>query len=182
MPVPPLVLPLLVATLPISLTVLPDTAPLRVLAAVAVEVLKAFAALLVLVPPLFAADAPSALAFALPLLLFCPVLLSLFRSELLSCVAVEFAFAPGPAPDSVVVLLAVWVLLPVTSSTLVEPLFWAWALKPKASATAAAMRVIFIAVSSLKVDQDAGTRLTRQVHSFTANLVPAIKNSAKPLN
>ncbi|PHV17789.1 hypothetical protein CSQ90_05550 [Janthinobacterium sp. BJB303] len=163
-------------------TVLPDTAPLRVLAAVAVEVLKAFATLLLLVPPLFAADEPNAVAFAPPLLLFCPVLLSLFWSELLSCVAVECAFAPGPAPDCVVALLAVWVLTPVTLSTLVMPLFWAWALKPKASATAAAMRVFFIAVSSLKVNQDAGTRLKRRVHSFTANLVPAIKNLAKPLN
>lgn len=44
------------------------------------------------------------------------------------------------------------------------------------------MRVFFIAVSSLKVNQDAGTRQKRRVHSYTANLVPAIKNLAKSLN
>lgn len=44
------------------------------------------------------------------------------------------------------------------------------------------MRDFFIAVSSLKVNQDAGTRLKRRVHSFTANLVPVIKKLAKSLN
>lgn len=50
--------------------VLPPTVPVSVLVAEAVEVLKAFEALEVAVPPLLAAAAPMAVALALPLELF----------------------------------------------------------------------------------------------------------------
>jgi hypothetical protein len=58
-------------------TALPVTVPFRVLLALAVEVLKAFDALEVAVPPLLAAAAPKAVALALPVELFWLALLSL---------------------------------------------------------------------------------------------------------
>ena len=136
--------------MPIALTVLPDTEPLSVLDAVAVEVLKAFVKLALLVAPLLAADEPMALAAASPVLLF--------WAEL-SCVADELSCADGPRPDWVELVLAVCVLSPKTSLATVVPFSCAWTLKPKASAIAAARRVFFIAVPCLKVDLNAGTGL-----------------------
>jgi hypothetical protein len=94
--------------------------PDRLLVAVAVETLNELLKLAVAVAPLLAAAVPCPAAEAAPeLLRLLPALLSLFwsdwfllsdwfrLSELLSCVAVEYSLALGPAPVCVDVAVAV---------------------------------------------------------------------------
>jgi hypothetical protein len=90
-------------------TVLPDTVPTRLLVAAAVDVLKEFEKFDVAVEPLLATAAPMDEAEASPLLLFCPVLLSL------AWIAVLPPFAAAPEPLRVAVLLALVVFVVVVS-------------------------------------------------------------------
>ena len=139
---PPLLLPLCAATLPMVLMALPVTMPVRLLLAVAVEVLKAFVMDDVAVEALLAAATPGPRPRASPMLLFCPVLLSLA----MSCCATEFSLAWGAAPPWVVVVVAVWVMAPpVLPDGLVAVLVGlAKALAENASAMAVARIVCFI--------------------------------------
>src|SRR5690349_9586829 len=94
---------------------MPLTEPLSLLTATALLLLNELLKLAVAVLPLFAAAVPYPSALALPLLSrLSPVLLLFFWSELfelsLTCDAVEFSFAFGPAPVCVEVAVAVCVL------------------------------------------------------------------------
>jgi hypothetical protein len=91
------------------LTVLPLTVPLSELVAVAALLLKESEKVDVAVPPLLAAAAPAAVARALPLLLFCPLLLS--------CDALAWSLADAPLPVCETVVDAVCVLSPPTLRT-----------------------------------------------------------------
>jgi hypothetical protein len=91
-------------------TVLPETVPIRLLVAAAVDVLKEFEKFDVAVEPLLATAAPmDEAAEALPLLLFCPVLLSLAWYARLPSLAI------APDPLWVAVLLALVVFVVVVS-------------------------------------------------------------------